>query len=64
MIASMPILDSSKRRVISVNLPSRPLTFICASFSPANFPNVVLRFSYISGCNTAKIVSEGSLVEL
>ena len=43
MIVSMSILDSSRRRVISLNLPSRPLTLICASFSPV-FPNFVLRF--------------------
>ena len=63
MIASILILDSSRRRVISLNLPSRPLTFMCASFSPA-FPNAVLRFSYVSGCDTVKVVSEGSIVEL
>ena len=38
MIASMLILDSSRRRVISLNLLSRSLTFICASFRVQVFP--------------------------
>ena len=63
MIASMLIFDSSRRRVISLKLPSRPLTFMCASFSRA-FPNAVFRFSSMSGCDTVKVVSEGSIVEL
>ena len=55
MIVSMLISDSSRRRVISLNL----LTYVCkfqSSFSQCR--------SQVFGCDAVKVLVEGSLIDL